>query len=443
MSHVLFVDWTCPSPYSARTVREAALGGTEATATRIAEALDARVMQHNRTEADGRYVPPFRDPEVQHVVVLRDPRCMREMHERFPGARLYLWMHDLVRPGSKRGRRIAAAARVLSELDVQVVCVSNFQRSGMEATLREAGFPNVPVRTIYNPIDDTLQPDGSIFDSNKLVFFSSPNKGLAFTLDAFQALRRRMPEMRLHVGNPGYKKLPRSRGEGVTWLGGLPHARILAEVRTALCVFYPNFVLPETFGLVLAEANAVGTPVITHDRGAASEVLNDARQVLPVTDAQRLHDRIARMIPSPARPLLQRWSERRGAFAPYIEHVAAWRNGARPQTGPDARFKLSAIASEWRALFAEGANHFAPLRPRGALGSSDSSSSSGSAASSSGSGASSLSSVAAASSSPSVSTSRSASSSSRSISSRSDSAASDSSSAPSAFSPRLRPDLGR
>lgn len=352
MTSVLFVDWTCPSPYSDRTVREAALGGTEATATRIAEALGARVMQHNRTQADGRYVPPLREPGVEHVVVLRDPRPMRDIRDRFPGARLYLWLHDLVRPGSKRGRRIAAAASMLNELGVQVVCVSDFQRRDVETVLREAGQLGVDVRTIYNPIDDGLKPDGSPVDQTKLVFFSSPNKGLAYTLDAFEALRRQIPDMRLCVGNPGYKNRQLRQVNGVEWLGALPHARILDEVRTALCVFYPNFVLHETFGLVLAEANSVGTPVITHDCGAAREVLGDARQVLPIIPAQRLHERLSHFVPSSLYPHLTRWSTSRGAFAPYTERVMEWKAGARPQTRPDARFRLSTVANQWRAMFA-------------------------------------------------------------------------------------------
>src|SRR5215469_10335658 len=57
MSAVLFFDPGCPTPYSRRTLEQAALGGTEATVIRIAEALDAEVMQHNRTESEGRYRP--------------------------------------------------------------------------------------------------------------------------------------------------------------------------------------------------------------------------------------------------------------------------------------------------------------------------------------------------------------------------------------------------
>ncbi|MGB6452159.1 MAG: hypothetical protein WBE92_15520, partial [Steroidobacteraceae bacterium] len=105
MSSVLFYDPNCQTPYSRRTLEEAALGGTEASVARIAEALGARVMQHNRSVAEGRYLPAGDAPGIEHLIILRDPRTVRRICERFPGARVYLWMHDLVRPGSKRGRR--------------------------------------------------------------------------------------------------------------------------------------------------------------------------------------------------------------------------------------------------------------------------------------------------------------------------------------------------
>ncbi len=360
MSSVLFFDPNCQSPYSRRTLEDAALGGTEASVSRIAEALDAIVMQHNRTAADGRYLPPGAVGGIEHLIILRDPRTVAGICRSFPKARPYLWMHDLVRPGSKRGRRLAAAAQTLAELHVTLVCVSDFQRRQAEAVLSRAGVaPRVPVVTIYNPVDDALVPSGSAFDAAKLVFFSSPNKGLALTLDAFQVARRAMPELYLRIGSPGYKSLRRAGMEsveghiaGVQWLGALPHARILEEVRTALCVFYPNFVLPETFGLVLAEAKAVGTPVLTHDCGAAAEVLADPRQTLPITAGVRRYERAAQLLPNRLRPLIAPWAGRLGVFDPYLERLRSWRNGARPHTEPDARFRLSKVAERWRALLA-------------------------------------------------------------------------------------------
>ncbi|HTX24664.1 MAG TPA: glycosyltransferase [Steroidobacteraceae bacterium] len=360
MSSVLFFDPNCQSPYSRRTLEEAALGGTEASVTRIAEALDARVMQHNRTITEGRYLPAGQASGVDHLVILRDPRTVGRICQSFPHARAYLWMHDLVRPGSKRGRRLAAAAQTLAQLRVTLVCVSDFQRRQAEAVLRLAGVgERVRAVTIYNPVEDSLVPSGAPVDSAKLVFFSSPNKGLALTLDAFQAARRAIPDLYLRVGSPGYKSLRRAgmesvegKIEAVQWLGALPHARILEEVRTALCVFYPNFVLPETFGLVLAEAKAVGTPVLTHDCGAAAEVLADARQVLPVTPAVRRYERFAQLLPNRVRPLIAPGAARLGVFDPYVERLRAWRSGGRPSNEPDARFRLSHIAERWRTLLA-------------------------------------------------------------------------------------------
>ena len=366
MSAVLFYDPGCPAPYSRRTLEQAALGGTEATVVRIAEALDAEVMQHNRTESEGRYRPgnlSTRKPplpserQIEHLIILRDPRAVEPLCALFPGARPYLWLHDLVRPGSKRGRRLAAAAGALARLGVTVVCVSEFQRAQAQAVLARAGVATrVRVVTIYNPIDDDLMPTGEAVDPGKLVFLSSPNKGLRFALDAFEAVRCALPGMRLCVGSPGYKSFRdagvRGRADansGIQWLGPLPHARAVTEMRSALCVFYPNFVLPETFGLVFAEASAVGTPVLTHDCGAAAEVLADPRQLLPIAPAARRYERTTRLLPGALRPILAARAERRGVFEPYVERVRAWRSD-RPRTAPDARFRLAAVAERWRAL---------------------------------------------------------------------------------------------
>ena len=62
MSHTVFFDPSCPKPYDTRTLRNEAMGGSEATLVRIAECLDALVVQHNRTETFGRYHPPVRMP---------------------------------------------------------------------------------------------------------------------------------------------------------------------------------------------------------------------------------------------------------------------------------------------------------------------------------------------------------------------------------------------
>ena len=353
MNSVLFWDPSCVRPYDTRTVLHEAIGGSESSLSRVADALDAYVIQHNRPEACGRYRPPGRIPGITHVVISRDARALPGVREIYPDARYTLWVHDQINPGSTRGRRLASMAAVLRDLSVTIICVSDAQRRGVEATLQRMDVGDrVRAHTIYNPVDGALTPDGSPVDRDKLVFFSSPNKGLKFTLDAFRAIRRQMPELRLLVGNPGYKIDKPARIEGVSWLGPQPQSRIHAEVRTALCTFCPNFVIPETFGLVFAESMALGTPVLTHDCGAASEIIGDREQVLPVTCWHRAYERALGGMSSRFRGGPARLAEQLGLFDPYIERIRAWRAGARPHTGPDSRFALAAVADRWRALLA-------------------------------------------------------------------------------------------
>jgi glycosyltransferase involved in cell wall biosynthesis len=353
MSGILFFDPVCARPYDSETLRTQAMGGTEATVVRVADALGALVVQHNRASASGRYRPPGRDPAITRVIVNRDARALPTVRELYPNARVHLWLHDRVRPRSKRARRLAADASTLRELAVRVICVSDTQRHTVESALRWMRVDDrVSACTIYNPVDDTLQPDGSLVDERKLVFLSSPNKGLRFTLDAFRAVRRAMPDMRLIVGNPGYKAGDVSHVEGVEYLGAQPQQRIHAEVRTALCTFFPNFVIPETFGLVLAESKALGTPVLTHDCGAALEILGDPAQVLPVTAAKRFYEALLGGCPTRWRSGPARLAAGLGLFEVYIERIRAWRAGTRPVTGPDPRFRLSAIAQRWREVLA-------------------------------------------------------------------------------------------
>ena len=353
MSDILFFDPTCERPYDTETLRTRAMGGTEATVVRIADALQALVVQHNRTSASGRYLPPRRDPAVTRVIVNRDSRALSTVRDLYPNARLHLWLHDRVRPRSKRARRLAADADILRDLAVKVICVSDTQRHAVEAALRWMRVDDrVSACTLYNPVPDELQPDGSPIDDRKLVFLSSPNKGLKFALDAFRALRRAMPDMRLLVGNPGYKALESAPIAGVEYLGPQPQHRIHAELRTALCTFFPNFLIPETFGLVFAESRALGTPVLTHDCGAALEVLADPAQVLPVTLAKRVYEGLLGGCPAHWRGLPARAAAALGLFDIYIERIRAWRAGARPVTGPDPRFALAAVTRGWREVLA-------------------------------------------------------------------------------------------
>jgi glycosyltransferase involved in cell wall biosynthesis len=123
-----------------------------------------------------------------------------------------------------------------------------------------------------------------------------------------------------------------------------------AEVRSALCTFAPNFVLPETFGLVFAESHALGTPVLTHYCGAAAEVVADPQQLLPVTLSARCYEAAVGSLPVRWRSAPARLAGAAGLFDAYLERIRAWRSGSRPSVAPDVRFLLSSVTARWRAL---------------------------------------------------------------------------------------------
>jgi glycosyltransferase involved in cell wall biosynthesis len=351
MSSVLFYDPVCRAPYDTRTVSNEALGGTEATLVRVADALGAWVIQHNRTDDWERYRRPQRLAGITTVVVNREARALPLIESLYPQAQVYLWLHDRLRPGGRRARALGAQAAAFGRMQVRAVCVSDWQRADVEATLTRLGLAGrVSAATIYNPVDDLLAPDATPVEHNKLVFFSSPNKGLDYALDAFDALRQDMPDLRLVVGNPGYRADRAAARAGVEFLGAQPQARMHREVRSALCTFFPNFVIPETFGLVFAESHALGTPVLTHDCGAAREVVADDTQLLPVPRGARAYEASAARLPQSWRRAAARLAAASGMFDAYRARVQAWRSGARPPAAPDARFRLSAVTARWRGL---------------------------------------------------------------------------------------------
>ena len=75
------------------------------------------------------------------------------------------------------------------------------------------------------------------------------------------------------------------------------------------------------YGLLLAEANALGTPVIAPPVGAAPEIVGDPRQAAPLGDAVALAARIR-----------------------------AWQQGGRPRPTADPRFSPERVARDWLTL---------------------------------------------------------------------------------------------
>ncbi len=108
-----------------------------------------------------------------------------------------------------------------------------------------------------------------------------PRKGLDVLLAALPALAERVPKARLLVAGPGDVAAVRSRLEAdmrdrVDLLGLVAEADKPRVFASADVYCAPN-TGQESFGIVLLEAMAAGTPVVASDIGAFRRVLDDGR----------------------------------------------------------------------------------------------------------------------------------------------------------------------
>jgi glycosyltransferase involved in cell wall biosynthesis len=358
---ILFIDPRTPGPYDNASLQRYALGGAQSTTIRIANALSrchevlvAQLGRHRETietarlayiGLDAAFANVYGKPDV--IVILRAPSLVPKLRAAFPNSRLFLWLHNY------NGRKLWFYRRSLQRACCEVITVSKTHRDAtlpwLTSGLRsrrgncETNDPNeMSVTYIHNPIDDTLRPNGTPVDKNKLVFVSSPHKGLGQALTAFRQVRKRMPSLELYIANPGYYPLQLNglmgamvaatggrwfptraqySQDGVRIIGTMPQQEALNHVRQACCVFYPQRSFPETFGLVYAEANAVGTPVLAHDFGSAREILSSSDQLVDARKAENV-----------------------------IRKLSEWHRGNRPRVAARNELRLSMVAQRWENL---------------------------------------------------------------------------------------------
>lgn len=137
--------------------------------------------------------------------------------------------------------------------------------------------------------------------------FDEPRKGMAVLLDAVRALAPAHPDLRvLVVGRGDVAALHRLAGpvaDRLDVLGAVDDATKAAALRS-MDVYCAPHLGGESFGMVLAEAMAAGTPVLAGDLEAFRAVLGGRDGVgvrFPVGDAAALAGELAALLDDPAR----------------------------------------------------------------------------------------------------------------------------------------------
>jgi glycosyltransferase involved in cell wall biosynthesis len=104
----------------------------------------------------------------------------------------------------------------------------------------------------------------------------SDEKGLGTLLAAWRT-GPGLPPLRVVGDGPMANEVRAAARDGVLeWLGAAPPGEVSALMASAACLIFPSECY-ESFGRVVIESLAVGTPVVTSDGGAAAELVDPDR----------------------------------------------------------------------------------------------------------------------------------------------------------------------
>lgn len=152
-----------------------------------------------------------------------------------------------------------------------------------------------PVEVIPNGIDaGAFDRPGRV--PNRVTFLGrdEPRKGLGLLLDAWPAIRMRIPGAELVVMGAVRDDAP----EGVRFMG-----RVDEETKRAVLASSAVHVAPntggESFGIVVAEAMAAGAAVVVSDIPAFGAVIGGTGVQVPVGDRGALADAVAGLLADP------------------------------------------------------------------------------------------------------------------------------------------------
>lgn len=136
--------------------------------------------------------------------------------------------------------------------------------------------------------------------------FTEPRKGFPVLRDAFVPLAKERPGLRLLVAGPGdaddlVSGIPTDLRDRVTYLGLVPEPDKARMLRSVDLYVAPN-IGGESFGMILTEAMAAGTPVVASDLDAFRRVLDGGRagRLFPTGDAVALRATLASLLDAPS-----------------------------------------------------------------------------------------------------------------------------------------------
>jgi phosphatidylinositol alpha-mannosyltransferase len=212
-------------------------------------------------------------------------------------------------PGS---RMLSAASGALQPVLGKIGGRISVSASASTGQLRhlDAATVEIPNGVVIERFEDAAPLPGWPGPAGAVGFlgrFGEPRKGFPVLLEALEQLVDQRPGLRLLVAGPGdvdgiRSSLPAALRERAVFLGLVSEADKARMLRSVDVYVAPNLG-GESFGMILTEAMAAGTPIAASDLPAFRTVLDggQAGVLFRTGDAQALTDALARLLADRAR----------------------------------------------------------------------------------------------------------------------------------------------
>jgi phosphatidylinositol alpha-mannosyltransferase len=210
-----------------------------------------------------------------------------------------------------RSRAMAAAQgalRVVLEKITARIAVSDLARK-VQVEHLDGGAWEIPNGVAVAKFADAVPLPGWPGPGGAVGFlgrFTEPRKGFPILLNAVSRLVPQRPDLRVLVAGPGdpeeaLAERAHAIRERITFLGKVSESDKARMLRSVDLYVAPN-TGGESFGMILTEAMAAGTPVVASDMDAFRRVLDGGRAgaLFPVGDADALAGAIGTLLDEPA-----------------------------------------------------------------------------------------------------------------------------------------------
>jgi glycosyltransferase involved in cell wall biosynthesis/tetratricopeptide (TPR) repeat protein len=258
-----------------------------------------------------------------------------------------LWLHDVYAWNDTWTG--PASFEEYDRADV-IFCVSQWQADNLQ---------NVPRQKIIVTRNGVARPERFVFTEStkrqpgKVIYNSSPDRGLERLLEMWPRLRAAAPHAELHIfyGFDGWMKFGHNRtkgeeilariraleatGQGVMYHGRVTQDELAQEMVTADCWFYPNWDFPEVSCVAAMEAQIAGLWIVSSKTAALLETA--AGWSVFADDAEQFEEAAIAHLDPRGRDPGDGWADIMVVRLKYAREARA-------------RFSLDTLADEWNAL---------------------------------------------------------------------------------------------